>query len=135
LAGLLIDSHIFLWLLEAPERLDGALLSRLEDPSERLLLSAASVWEICIKAGLGKLMLPRRVAADPEAGFREALAATRIDLLPIELRHAAAVLALPQRHRDPFDRLLIAQALADNLTLVSGDRAFALYENLKLLRA
>lgn len=135
MAGLLIDSHIFLWLLEAPERLDGALLSRLKDPSERLLLSAASVWEICIKAGLGKLPLPARVAADPEAGFREALAATRIDLLPIELRHAAAVLALPRRHRDPFDRLLVAQALADDLTLVSGDRAFALYENLKLVRA
>ncbi|MBB5517613.1 type II toxin-antitoxin system VapC family toxin [Amphiplicatus metriothermophilus] len=135
MSGVLLGTHVFLRLLEAPEELEDALLSRLADPAERLLLSAASVWEICIKANLSKLALPARVAADPDAGFRDALGAAGINFLPIELHHAAAILQLPPHHRDPFDRMLIAQALTDNLVLASADGAFARYKGLKLLRA
>lgn len=120
---LLLDTHALLWFLDDSALLSSTAKSLIEDPGNHKLVSVATCWEIAIKAGLRKLDL-----GEPAATFlpRE-LATNHFDLLNIELRHVLAVEALPLHHRDPFDRLLIAQAITDNLPLVSLDAAFAPY--------
>jgi PIN domain nuclease of toxin-antitoxin system len=102
---LLLDTHIFLWLQTEPERLGGQL-PLVEDANNELLVSAASSWEIVIKHGLGRLPLPEA----PERYVPRRLRAIGAEALPIEHVHALAVSALPPLHRDPFDRMLVAQA-------------------------
>lgn len=130
----LIDSNVFYWLADDPRRIPAAVRARLDDPDEQLYLSHASIWELCIKSALGKLPLPAEVVADPVSGFRQAAARARMELLSIDLHHSVAVLRLPHHHRDPFDRMLIAQAIEEDLTLVTSDRIFERYEALKLLK-
>ncbi len=120
---LLLDTHIFLWFVFDDAQLNVRARTLIEDPDNESLLSIASVWETCIKVGIGKLQLKK----PPETFFREQLTDSGIGLLPIEIKHAAQVSALPLHHRDPFDRLLIAQSLTEGIPLVSADAALDAY--------
>jgi PIN domain nuclease of toxin-antitoxin system len=120
----LLDTQVWLWTLTAPERLPADTRALLEDPANQLLLSAASSWEIAIKYRLGKLPLPE----PPSLFVLPRLVRDGITELPIQHHHALAVANLPQHHNDPFDRLLIAQAQIERLTLVSADRKLAPYQ-------
>lgn len=120
---LLLDTHVFLWLLAEPERL-GSQIALLEDPGNQLLLSAASSWEIAIKSQLGRLSLPD----DPKRYVPERMRAIGAEPLPVQHTHALAVVDLPQLHRDPFDRLLVAQAIDLKLRIVTADEQIRRYE-------
>jgi PIN domain nuclease of toxin-antitoxin system len=119
----LLDTHTFLWMTSAPERLGEAARERILTPTAELYLSVASVWEMAIKKSLGKLELP----APLPAFLEEQLAAARTSLLAIRSEHALRVESLPWHHRDPFDRLLSAQAALEELTILSRDPAFDAY--------
>ena len=132
-ARLLIDSHVLIWLTEGAGRLSAEAAEVMVHPDTVIFVSAVSVAEICIKNALGKLPLPAAIEADPRSGFQAVFEQMGLTELDLTLGHAARLRDLPRRHGDPFDRLLIAQALEDNLTLVTHDRMFGLYGDLKLL--
>lgn len=132
---LLIDSHVFIWIVGRNPRLPQSVAAIFESQDEPPLLSAVSVAELCIKAGLGRLALPDPVAEDAAHWFRRSLELMEMECLPITLEHGAALRDLPRHHGDPFDRLLIAQAMTEHLTIVTHDHAFALYDGLAVLRA
>lgn len=118
---LLLDTHVLLWAA-AGSGLSPAALKLIEDPDNELMFSAASLWEVAIKAGLG------RADFDLDAGvFRRALLESGYQELAITGAHAAAVAGLPDLHRDPFDRMLVAQAMAEGVTLLTADRAVLAY--------
>jgi PIN domain nuclease of toxin-antitoxin system len=120
---LLLDTHALLWFVWGHANLSATARSLMTDPRNPLLLSAASIWEIAIKVTIGKLTL-----ADPYDVFmNQAIHTTGLTILPIEVPHAAALTALPFHHRDPFDRMLVAQALVEQTPLVSADGAFDVY--------
>jgi PIN domain nuclease of toxin-antitoxin system len=121
--NLLLDTHIFLWLQTAPERL-GAHLRLVEDERNVLLFSAAGSWEIAIKHRLGKLPLPEA----PERYIPECIRRIGAQPIAVEHPHALAVSSLPPLHRDPFDRLLVAQAMLLDLTILTADPAVAAYD-------
>ena len=120
---LLLDTHTLLWFLQNDPSLSARARTTIEDPTNQKLVSIATCWEVSIKAGLNKLGL-----VEPVAAFlgRELLA-SRFTLLGISVAHATAVEALPHHHKDPFDRLLISQALIENIPIVSVDKAFDPY--------
>lgn len=118
----LLDTHVFLWLLAEPERLGGEL-ALVEDRRTELIVSAASSWEIAIKHGLGRLPLPE----PPQRYVPDRIRAIGATPLDIAHGHALAVAALPSLHRDPFDRLLVAQAGALNLTILTANPLVAQY--------
>ena len=122
--NLLLDTHALLWFLGDDRRLQPATLKLLADPLNDVFVSAVSAWEIAIKAKLGKLPVPPNIAEWLPAQ----LLTNRLTPLSITVAHAASVEHLPAHHADPFDRLLIAQARAENLTLVTGDPQFERYE-------
>jgi PIN domain nuclease of toxin-antitoxin system len=116
---LLLDTNALLWALEAPESLRGEVRTALSDRANEVHVSIASICETAIKAGTGKLTLPRNfVPVIGDSGFR---------LLAITTAHALHVATLPRHHRDPFDRLLVAQAIVEGLTLVTRDATMPLY--------
>lgn len=119
---LLLDTHVFLWLLAEPERL-GRQLSVVEDRASELLVSAVSSWEIVIKHGLGRLSLPE----PPDRYVPDRIRAIGATALTIEHAHALAVAALPALHSDPFDRLLVAQAKLLGVEIVTADPVIARY--------
>jgi PIN domain nuclease of toxin-antitoxin system len=119
----LLDTHVFLWLQTEPERL-GRHLKAVEDPGTDLLLSAASSWEIAIKHGLGKLSLPE----PPQEYVLERIRLAGMIGLPIEHSHALAVSSLPPLHRDPFDRMIVAQATVLGVPVITSDPAIIQYE-------
>lgn len=120
---LLLDTHTFLWLVEGSPNLSIVAQTALADPAHELCLSVASVWELAIKIGNKKLAL-----SDPLDVFVGRWTQTyQIALLPIDTPHALAVIRLPNHHRDPFDRILIAQVLVEGMTLVSADAQFTAY--------
>lgn len=121
---LLVDTHVWLWLQTEPQRLDDAVRDLLADAGNDLILSAASSWEVAIKYALGRLPLPE----PPGRYVPDRMARSRTSALPITPEHALGVADLPPHHRDPFDRLLIAQAQVDGLDIVTQDRAFADYD-------
>jgi PIN domain nuclease of toxin-antitoxin system len=121
---LLLDTHVVLWLLAGSARISTDLYNTLADPRHTVVVSAVSAWEIAIKAGLGKLDLP----ADLGHWFPAEIAAAGLSVLPIDIDHALGVERLPPHHGDPFDRLLIAQAIIEGLTLVSADHVFGRYQ-------
>ena len=121
---LLLDTHCWLWLESDPDRFRAAVRRRLEDPATELWLSAASVWEMAIKVRLGKLELPERLDRYVPARLRR----SAVGSLPVRLEHALEVASLPAHHSDPFDRMLVAQARCERLTLLTADRAFDRYE-------
>ena len=119
----LLDTHTFLWMCGEPARLGTAARERIDDPASELFLSVASVWEMAIKRSLGKLELPEALPAFLE----EQLAATRTNLLGVRAEHAVRVETLPWHHRDPFDRLLVAQAQFEGLPILSRDASLDAY--------
>jgi PIN domain nuclease of toxin-antitoxin system len=121
--NVLLDSHALLWFVWDDPNLSPTAKALIEDPANRKLVSVATCWEISIKVGLKKLVL-----GEPATTFlpRE-LAANRFDLLGIDLTHATFVESLPTHHKDPFDRLLIAQSVIEKLPLVSADAQFDAY--------
>jgi PIN domain nuclease of toxin-antitoxin system len=110
---LLLDTHVFLWWLDDPKQLFEAARKAIANGRNVVYISAAVAWEIAIKQSLGKLEAPD--------DLEDAIRANRFLPLPVTLAHALAVRALPHHHRDPFDRLLIAQARAEGLRFVSRD--------------
>ncbi len=119
---LLLDTHVFLWLQTAPERL-GEHVGLVTEASNELVVSAASSWEIAIKHEIGTLRLPE--APDRYVPSRIRMIGARA--LAIEHSHALAVATLPPFHRDPFDRLLVAQAKLEGMTILTADEAVARY--------
>jgi PIN domain nuclease of toxin-antitoxin system len=120
---LLLDTHAFLWMGDSPEKLGPGARDALLDRDNVVVLSIASVWEMAIKIGLGKLSL----AGTLEELVHAALVHPRMELLSVELPHVLRVQALPWHHRDPFDRLLVAQAFATSMPIVSRDAALDPY--------
>ena len=118
----LLDTHLLLWAAGSPQRLPKAALSILRARSNTLLFSAASVWEVVIKIGLGRSDL--QVDAQQ---LRQGLLLHGYEELPITGEHAIAVRTLPSLHKDPFDRILLAQAQTEGLTLLTVDRELAAY--------
>jgi len=119
---ILLDTHIFLWMQGFPDRL-GPARSIFEDPESSLLLSAVSSFEIAVKWALGKLVIPDR----PDVYVPDRMRLTSLGALPVTHTHALAVAELPNLHRDPFDRLLIAQARVENIELATADERFRDY--------
>jgi PIN domain nuclease of toxin-antitoxin system len=117
--NLLLDTHVLLWCLSAPDKLSARTRKRIERADQVVFVSAVSAWEIEIKRALGKLKAPKDLAHQ--------LQAKRFSELPLEVRHTAALSSLPRLHQDPFERMLIAQAMADGLTLVTTDQAIRAY--------
>jgi len=113
----LLDAHVYIWLMQEPKRLSSRATSICKDKSNTLLLSLASLWEIQIKSQLGKLNLEVRL----ETLFDARATLINGELLPIEASHILALNRLPIMHRDPFDRMLVAQALVEACPLVSHD--------------
>ena len=120
---LLFDTHTFIWWADAPEKLSATAFGSLRDEANSLVLSVASMWEMQIKVQLGKLKF--RVPL-PELIEHQRLT-NDLQILAVDLRHVFAVGTLPPRHKDPFDRLLTAQALVEDATLVTVDPKFTLY--------
>ena len=120
---LLLDTHALLWILAESAKLSPAAARAYRDPANDIFVSAASLWEIGIKISLGKLSLQE---GWPAIVSKE-LEANGVRWLAIGLEHCAGVATLPFHHRDPFDRLLIAQAKAEGMTLLTADQAFAAY--------
>ncbi len=116
---LLVDTHAVLWWLADDPALPERARKALGDPAVEALVSVASLWEIAIKRGIGKLRAPDALP--------ETIAAEGFGWLPVEPEHAWGVSSLPDHHRDPFDRLLIAQAIAEDLPVITGDAHFAAY--------
>ena len=119
----LLDTHVFLWWLADDPRLSPACRDQLATSTDPVLISAVSIWEMAIKVSIGKLTMRKKDLARladlvPLCGFSE---------LPVTARHAARVKDLPYHHTDPFDRLLVAQAQMEKLTVVTADHTLAAY--------
>lgn len=125
---LLLDTHLLLWALAEPDRLDAATRAALEDAGNAVLFSAASLWEIAIKAGLGR----PDFAFDPAQILQAALETGFVEL-PVRATAAMQVAKLPPHHRDPFDRLLIAQAMSEPVRLYTADPLLPPYSELVTL--
>ncbi len=121
---LLLDTQVWVWMRSAPNRLTARARRLLTDGRNELILSAATPWEIAIKVAIGKLRLPCSV----EEFVSTRSLATRVVPLPITQLHAIESAALPLHHRDPFDRVLVAQARLEGVPLVTTDDAFAAYD-------
>lgn len=119
MAGYLVDTHALLWWLAEPERLSAEAMRVIADGANQLYFSAAGAWEMAIKKTLGRIEYP--------GNLPEVLAANRIEPLPVTVAHALAVADLPLHHRDPFDRVQIAQARAEGLTIITRDPEFHAY--------
>lgn len=119
---LLLDTHVLLWAAGQPQRLSQAARKLLNSPQNELLFSAASLWEITIKHTLGR----DDFRVDPRV-LRRGLLDNGYTELPISSQHAVSIDSLPPLHKDPFDRLLLAQALTEGITLVTSDARLVLY--------
>ena len=123
----LIDTHTLLWHFNGDNQMSISAMEILKDNKQKKYTSIASVWEIAIKMSIGKLLL--------EFNFNEIevkLAGSKISLLDISVKHTEEIISLPLHHRDPFDRMIIAQSITENLTIISKDKNFSLYP-IKLL--
>jgi PIN domain nuclease of toxin-antitoxin system len=118
--NLLVDTHVLLWALSSPDKLSPQAREVLVDPDNEVFVSAVTAWEISIKAALGKLRAPDDLL--------DQLRRLRFRPLPITFEHGIAVRDLPMIHRDPFDRMLVAQAQAHGLTLVTSDKSIMQYD-------
>jgi PIN domain nuclease of toxin-antitoxin system len=118
---LLLDTHVLLWWLADDRRLKGSERQAIADPDAVVYVSAATIWEIAIKKDLGRLVID-------EVALEHELETNALIELPIRWQHASGTARLPRHHADPFDRLLVAQARAEGLVLVSYDRALHAYD-------
>jgi PIN domain nuclease of toxin-antitoxin system len=116
---LLLDSHAFLWWAEADPTLSTAARNVIADPANDVLISIAALWELLIKASLGKLALPDDIET--------MVVSQGFSVLSISFGHLRCFSALPRHHKDPFDRMMIAQALANGMPIATSDRRFAAY--------
>jgi PIN domain nuclease of toxin-antitoxin system len=124
--NLLLDTQVLIWCLTADNRMKRIARQAIENATNRVWISAASAWEIEIKSALGKLRVPDDLLTQTNAiGFDE---------LPIRMEHALYIRHLPALHRDPFDRILIAQAVCEGLTIVTSDPVFRRYP-VRIIRA
>ena len=121
---ILIDTHIFIWSLREPERLSASAVEILNDRQNVIFLSVVSAWEIQIKTGTNKLVLDQPLIETIARQQR----VNNLQLLPIELRHISGLSRLPMHHRDPFDRLLLAQSNVEAMPLLSADAVFDAYD-------
>ena len=121
---LLLDTHAFVWFVDGNPKLSNAARTAIDDVENLVYLSLASVWELAILVSLQRLTLQRTVK-EYVALYTERNA---IDLLPVTIDHIEGIVSLPFHHRDPFDRLIIAQAKSNDLILVSADNVFQRYE-------
>jgi PIN domain nuclease of toxin-antitoxin system len=119
----LLDTSSFLWFITDNENLSCTARNFIADVKNNLLLSAASLWEIAIKVGIGKLELLQPF----DEFIPEQLNQNSIDVLPIKASHLSKLIVLPFHHRDPFDRIIIAQAIAEGIPLIASDAAFHQY--------
>lgn len=124
--NLLLDTCVLLWWLDDPNLLSKEASAAIKDPDNQITVSVVSAWEIAIKEALGKLSSP--------ANLKEMIEDSGFELMPIDYEHAWQVKGLPSHHRDPFDRLLVAQATVENLTLVTRDSWLSTY-NVPILEA
>ena len=117
---LLLDTHVLVWCLSGDRKLPPATAELVRDPATDVYFSAVSIWEVAIKSALGKLRADANVMLKHlvDEGFKE---------LPVMARHTVATVTLPMHHRDPFDRLLVAQSRLESLRLLTDDRVMALY--------
>lgn len=120
---LLLDTQAFLWWASSPEKLSPRARRAIEDNTNEVFVSAATAWEIAIKAHLGRLELTE----DPRRFVPAQIAEHSFQPLPVQIHHAVSVAGLPDIHRDPFDRLLVAQAMVENLSLATADRKLREY--------
>lgn len=120
---LLLDTHAFLWFIMGSAKLSATARALIEDAANEKFLSAASLWEMAIKVSLGKLKL----AAPFAVLLPQQLSLNGVEVLPVKVEHTAVVAVLPFHHRDPFDRMLIAQAVVEQMPVVSTDAAFDAY--------
>ncbi|MDQ3750537.1 MAG: type II toxin-antitoxin system VapC family toxin [Acidobacteriota bacterium] len=122
--NLLLDSHAFVWMHEEPHRLSVKVAYEILNPANKIFLSVASAWELQIKIGIGKFSfsdtLKNVIAKERRAN--------NLQILPANLAHTLYLENLPLHHKDPFDRLLISQAIVESMTLVSADTGFAKYQ-------
>ena len=121
---ILLDTQCWLWWIAAPEKLNQSARRRIADKRNTVYLSAGSSWEITIKYSIGKLPLPE----PPMQFIPKRLARDAITALPIEIIHTLQVANLPRHHKDPFDRMLVAQAMVENMHLLSRDNRLSSYE-------
>ena len=122
MAAYLLDTHALLWYAGADPRLPPAIAELINNPDVTVAVSRVSLWEITIKDSLGKLFLPK-----PYPEWMRLVLASDFQILGITDEHLGQLHTLPYHHRDPFDRLLLAQAITENLTLLSRDAKFASY--------
>ena len=120
---LLVDTHAFLWFVTNDKQLSAAALALIADPTNEINISPASYWEIAIKVSLNKYSL----AGPFEQFFKQGIEGNGFSVLPIEVRHAAVLASLPMHHKDPFDRMIVSQAIAEQISVVSADAAINLY--------
>lgn len=122
--NLLLDSHGFVWMHEEPHKLSVKVAYEILNSANRIFLSVTSVWEFQIKIALGKFSFSDTL----ENVINEELQTNNLQILPVQLSHALYLENLPPHHKDPFDRLLISQAIVESMTLVSADVDFAKYQ-------
>ncbi|MDJ0678348.1 MAG: type II toxin-antitoxin system VapC family toxin [Xenococcaceae cyanobacterium MO_167.B52] len=120
---LLLDTHCWLWWLSEPQKLTSSMQQAIADPNNELFLSVASIWEIAIKVAIDKLTIPQPL---PQL-VAEQLSLDGINTLDIRMIHVLKIEELPLHHQDPFDRILIAQAICENLTIITRDKKFVPY--------
>ena len=123
---LLLDTHTFLWWIDDAPRVSQRVRTVIADDSNTLYVSAVTGWEIAIKVAVGRLTLQSH--SDPSAAVLKHMDVNAIRELPVRMEHALRVATLPPLHGDPFDRLLVAQAMVDGLTIVTSDRLVAAYD-------
>jgi PIN domain nuclease of toxin-antitoxin system len=114
---LLLDSHTLIWAVDNPPQLGQRAIAALQSPTNQLLISAGTIWELGIKTGIGKLVL----SLPYRQWMSQAIIDLDLEMLPLNVEYAAAQATLPMHHKDPFDRLLVAQAQVEKITLVSCD--------------
>jgi PIN domain nuclease of toxin-antitoxin system len=120
---LLLDTHAFLWFISGDSRLSTHARELIEDASNERFLSVVSIWEMVIKSSIGKLVIPTPI----EELVKEHVVGNDIQVLPIETPHFDALYSLPFHHKDPFDRMMIAQAICENMSILSTDGNFPHY--------
>lgn len=120
----LLDTHIFIWWTLDHPKLSGPAKATISDKDNLIYVSSASIWEIAIKSSVGKLSLPE----SPEIFVRKQLEMNDFNILDITVGHSLGILDLPMHHKDPFDRILIAQAKYENMIIITDDRLIKQYK-------
>jgi PIN domain nuclease of toxin-antitoxin system len=124
----LLDTHTFLWFFEGSDDLSKKARTIIENTENIKFISIASIWEIAIKMNLGKLKLDIKLE-----DLKEEILKNNFEILPLDFEHIIGLSKLEEIHKDPFDRIIISQAISENYTIISKDSNFSLYESVKLL--